>query len=197
MRRRTVFLALLGLFLLWLPACEDDGEGGEGTFYPDTGSLYYTGYTDIQDIASFDMIWTNPIYDDPEFDGDDIYEHDFNVFTDGVYGACDSWSDLPRAYDDCPTAGLDEDYGIAFGFGSFDASEIWAGSTYFGEITFYREVSVGDRVEFDFNVVGSEMHDDYCFGFRSIWCIFTRRSKILISQSSPNLWTGVDDYRSW
>jgi len=152
--RMRASLTMLGMLLVWLPACEDDGGGGEGTYYPDTGSLYYTGDTSTLDIASFDMVWSNPIYDDPDFDGDDIYEHDFNVFTEGVYEACASWSDLPHSYDDCPTAGLDEDYGIAFAFGSFDASAVKAGSTYFGEITLYRETDVGDMVEFDFNVVG-------------------------------------------
>ena len=184
---------------------QDCNGGGStsGTFYPDTGALHYgNDYADT-DFASFDLMWTNPVYDDAGFSDAPIYEHDFNVFEDNSdyddtpkCSSCLSVSDLPNAYDDCPTAGvLDEGY-MGFGFGSWSADEIEPNRYYYGTVFLYRNEGVYEGEIFDFNVTGARMYHQYC-PVDDIWCLGSAETEILISQSSTDLIVGVADDRYW
>ncbi|MHB1161653.1 MAG: hypothetical protein ACYC3V_15200, partial [Chloroflexota bacterium] len=81
-------------------------------YYPDRGDLYYNG----GQFAESYFKWTDP---GPWQKPDPGYEHDF-AFDPGYLSACTSWTDLPYAYDDCPTAGYSEPSNLwTFSFGSF------------------------------------------------------------------------------
>src|SRR6188474_3612797 len=102
-------------------------------YYPDHGDLCYDGIF----FADSLFVWNSPgpwripspfnISDDPG------YEHDFSV-SNQFFTACTSWTNLPSAYDDCPTAGVSEPSSTwTFSFGSFHiASGVTANTTYYG-----------------------------------------------------------------
>ena len=91
------------------------------------GDFRYGKVSASVDYAEFYISWTDwtdPVYDDPDFTGEAIYEHDFNVYSTSVYEYRTSYTTLPDGYDDCPTAGVSDTGYMGFGFGSFDASKI-------------------------------------------------------------------------
>jgi hypothetical protein len=89
-----------------------------GTYYPQHGDLYYDGWSFADSYFSWAGIpgpWSYP---------HSGYEHDLAINPQYIY-ACSTWTNLPHAYDDCPTAGVDEEGGLrVFSFGSYRAVEI-------------------------------------------------------------------------
>ena len=144
-----------------------------------------------------------PVYDDSGFSYAPIYEHDFNVFEGNSdyddtpkYSSCLSVSDLPNAYDDCPTAGVSDEGYMGFGFGSWSADEIKPNRYYYGTVFLYRNEGVYEGEIFDFNVTGARMYHQFC-PVNDIWCLGSAEAEILISQSSTDLIVGVADDRYW
>ena len=76
-----------------------------------------------------------------DFSGEPIYEHYFNVSLP-VYESCLSVSDLPDAYDVCPTAGVSDPGYMGFGFGSGSAGRIEPRRYYYGTVFLYRSAWV-------------------------------------------------------
>ncbi len=160
------------------------------------GDFYFGKNSASVDYAEFYISWTDPVYDDPDFTGEPIYEHDFNVYNTSVHEYCTSYTTLPDGHDDCPTAGVsDPDY-MGFGFGSFNASTIAPLADYYGIIYLHRFDGVADGTRFDFNVVGSQMYHQFC-SWDSIWCLGTAQSQILIHQWERDLYTGKRDHFTW
>jgi len=181
-RLLSVFM-LFALSITAMIACDGDGESSSPRFYPDMGDFYYGKSSTNVDYAEFYISWTDPVYDDPDFTGEPIYEHDFNVYDTSIYESCTSYSTLPDWYDDCPTAGFSDTGYIGFGYGSFNASAIAPLADYYGILFLHR-------------VIGSQMYHQFC-SWDSIWCLGTAQSMILISQFERDLYTGVQDYFSW
>jgi len=116
-RRYVVIGMLLGLLLVSLPPGLANAYH-RVTFYPITGDLLYDGYT----FADSYFRWDTVAAKRTDYAG---YEHDLVIETK-LFTRCTSYTDLPRGYDDCPTAGWDEesDHEWVFTFGSFELDAI-------------------------------------------------------------------------
>jgi len=118
------------------------------------------------------------------------------MFFLSVCESCLSVSDLPDAYDDCPTAGVSDPGYMGFGFGSGSADRIEPRRYYYGSVFLYRSAWVSGGEAFDFNVTGSRIHHKFC-PIDDIWCLGAAETEILISQRTPDLTAGVSEDRYW
>lgn len=95
------------------------------TYYPVTGDLLYDG----QLFADSYFRWDTPGTWQTAYPG---YEHDLILESDFI-SACTSYTDMPYGYDDCPTAGKDENPDqYAFAFGSYHGHALSAYQYYMG-----------------------------------------------------------------
>lgn len=111
-----------------------------GSFYPNRGTMYYTprvAKTD-DDQVRFTMAWDDPgrWWIGPARDGKThrgVFELDFNEYNSAILNGgskyafapgCTSRTDLPSAYDDCPTSAVSDNNYTSHGLGSWDASSI-------------------------------------------------------------------------
>jgi len=125
--------------------------------------------------------WTNTIYNKAGYEHD-LWVQDPNFFTT----TCTSMTNLPDAYDDCPTAGVADPNGPVFSFGSFDATKITANTEYFGAWTFTNH---GTASTSPFKLQGQE-NENVCWGYENIWCRYALRTKDLIT-GWYMYWTGT------
>lgn len=96
------------------------------------------------------------------------YEFSFSVDS-ALWSGCTSWTNLPYAYDDCPTAGYTEPSGVAytFGVGSYDAKKMTtSGTTY--EHRFY--LTGGSTAWANAKVSWQEVSHQFC-AQNSVWCM--------------------------
>jgi hypothetical protein len=97
--------------------------------YPHNGDIYQaTGYAD----SYFKWLniggWVGKNGSIPGFELDYAVDSSY-------YSYCTSYTTLPQGYDDCETAGIEENDPdtVAFGVGSYDARQISAGTDYFAQ----------------------------------------------------------------
>jgi hypothetical protein len=89
-KRLIVLVLAASLFALQTPA--------SAAYYPSSGYLYYAGAY----YAESSLQWSSP---GPWASGQPGYEHDLSL-NDTYFNSCTSYTNLPNAYDDCPTAGV-------------------------------------------------------------------------------------------
>lgn len=146
----------------------------DGDWAPDWGDMYYDGL----EFTDYYIGWN-----DVQGPSDDwTYEHDLAVYEDstGWYASgCTSWSNLPEAYDDCPTAGVSESEGvIVLSFGSFAGEKIPDYSSYYGWINLSRDSTYASAASWN---LGAQQGDwMYCW-WDSIWCIGSEAGQHLMS----------------
>lgn len=88
------------------------------TFYPNYGFLCYDGAT----YGYAYKYWTST--PGPWTGNGPGYEHDLVLNNVTFFSGCNSWTNLPAGYDDCPTVGVLEDPGErVFSWGTFDATQ--------------------------------------------------------------------------
>jgi hypothetical protein len=163
----------------------------DAAYHPDHGDLCYDGVF----FADSLFVWNSPgpwripspfnISDDPG------YEHDFSV-SNQFFTACSSWTNLPSAYDDCPTAGVDEPSTTwTFSFGSFHiASGVVADRVYYGLWNF----SGGSALTSPFTLSGQQVWHDTC-PFDIIWCMLSRDTNTLLTGFTN--WGGYPSCMFW
>lgn len=161
-------------------------SASEAAYYPDNGDLFYNGayyldsYMRWSPVGPFSV--SSPGYEH------DLWVHDSSFFTT----TCTSFSNLPDAYDDCPTAGIADPSGPVFSFGSFSASAIRSSVYYFGGWFFS---SHGTATSSPFNLQGQE-NRNVCAGLPAIWCMYSTQTQNLISGWYMN-WGGAPSVVVW
>lgn len=125
MLRKSCYLIVFGCVVLGGPLASQEIPRRS----PHNGDLFQTlNYAD----SYFNWLnvggWVGKNGSIPGFELDYAVE---NVY----YTLCTSYTNLPQGYDDCVTAGFDEDdpNEISFGVGSYDARQIQAGTGYFAQ----------------------------------------------------------------
>lgn len=156
-------------------------------YYPSSGDFYYNGVAYLDSYIR----WQSP---GPWSISKPAYEHDLNVHSLGYFpGTCTTFTNLPSGYDDCPTAGRMDPAGTkVFSFGSFAAKSIAKGTWYFGGWTFSAHGNVASA---PFTLKGQE-NENRCIGLPTIWCMFSTRTRILLSGYVLN-WGGYPNYVRW
>lgn len=154
----TIFVALFSLT-------------ASATFYPNQGDIYYNGlfYKDSYFLFAA-PVWsvTSP-----------GYEHDLWVHNNQYFpSTCTSMTNLPNAYDDCPTAGTLDPNGPVFSFGTFNANNIVAHNWYFGAWQWTQHNPAITTT--GFNLQGQENKNN-CFGIPTIWCMFATQTQNLVT----------------
>ncbi|MGQ0678247.1 MAG: transposase [Actinomycetota bacterium] len=106
---------------------------------------------------------------------DNGYEHDLALSKE-YFEDCTTWTDLPNAYDDCPTAGVSEVNGKiwVFSFGTYHANHIRRNHWYYGSWDF----SGGFSSSSAYSLIGQEVWKQFC-PWDSIWCMGSTRSNSL------------------
>lgn len=119
------------------------------------------------------------------------YEFSFSVDS-ALWSGCTSWTNLPNAYDDCPTAGDLEPSGVAytFGVGSYDAKQMTtSGTTY--EHRFY--LTGGSTASANAKISWQEVSRQIC-PQNSIWCMNGVQGGSL---ADAQLLFRSETYKSW
>ncbi len=134
------------------------------SFHPNVGDLFYNGalYADAY------LWWLAPGPWSVEEPG---YEHDLAIFSRDFFGrSCVTWTSLPDAYDDCPTAGVLEDNPslYVFSFGTFSARSIRPNVTYMGSWRWSARSGSATTVRVE--LAGQEVRKRFC-PFNNIWCM--------------------------
>jgi hypothetical protein len=146
-------------------------------FVPDSGDLCYDGNQFMDSYLLFSSPGPFEV-PTPDLANDPGYEHDL-VFHVGFFQSCVSVTNLPSAYDDCPTAGISENPGeVVFSFGSFHAKQVLANTFYYGAWSFVRGGVPQDTI----TLRGQEVWHDSC-PFDNIFCMLSHRSKDLIQNA--------------
>lgn len=131
--------------------------------YPHQGDIYYDGGTYADSIfyshAPYGAWKTNTFWSDPGL------EIDVNMPT-VFFDTCTSWSDVPKFYDDCVTAGVSDGGGRSFGIGTYDARLLQTGHNYTAQWNF----SGGSGLSTDVSVSWQEVWKDFCPA-ESPWCM--------------------------
>ena len=197
-------------------------------FLPNAGDLFYSGVN----FADGFVRWDNPSWvQSSQCKNDPLkcstYEHDlklewkngggwFNLIRIPYFGRisgiteknyspfCTAWSDLPKGYDDCPTAGvLAEDDLVELSFGTFKAPLIEAGRDYYGFWIFKSQL--GGYSTTDVKLYGQEgkydRGDDRNIHCRTIvaeerWCVGGRQQGSILE--SGTTWSyGTPSYTTY
>lgn len=171
-------------------ACFAGGAAGASTTpkqYPHVGDIYYGGanYADsiFSSHAPYGNYVTNTFWSDPGL------EIDINMGT-VYFDACTSWSDMPKFYDDCVTAGVSETGSArSFGIGTYDLRLLRQGQSYTGEWNF----SGGSGASAAVTVSWQEVWKDFCPA-ESPWCMNSNAGGRFLSTT----WTyGTTDLKTW
>lgn len=146
-----------------------------GSYYPNSGKIIYTGAK----YFAAQFRWDKPSFSNVRGVGVEIdlqisIERGWPFVFNPGSAPCTTWTDLPRPYDDCPTAGVDDDPGwVTYSLGSYDARAIQPGKTYLGSWTF-RGSQMG--AYWAMRVRGQEVYNKLCPSFTgrgySPWCMF-------------------------
>ena len=177
--------------------CIGCSSSSSGQWYPDRGRLVYTGRSNSVYI---DAKWSNPgnWYKRPrglytrvgiEF-GFATYRKSY--FNGLPFKGCSSQTTLPLGYDDCPTAGVSENWGTkVFGYGTWDAKQIIKNKWYYSSIDLqrsnhYYKYDYYRRLPLDYNLYAKELD---VTGNWDIWQnVYNKKAtKVLIRQSSPDI----------
>lgn len=155
--------------------------------YPHEGDLYYDGgrYADsfFSSHANYGNYVTNTFWSDPGL------EIDINTGT-VFFSSCTSWSDMPKFYDDCVTAGYSETGGgRSFGIGTYDLRLLQKGRGYTGEWYF----SGGSGTSTSMSVSWQEVWKDFC-PVEDPWCMNSNAGGRFFS---GNFTRGSSFYQSW
>ena len=171
------------------------------TWYPDWGYLSYGGYNRTGGLPDYANVYLDLYWSNPGGWASNLLtavEIDFNIYGSPTpWQGCDSMTELPFGYDDCVTAGVDEDTGVGFGFGTFDGRLVVPGRWYLNSIDM---AEVGrtyfpSAYPFDWNVTAQELQSTGCL---SPWCLLYKyRSEVLLSQRLPNIYKYGEAFHSW
>lgn len=182
--RIAVIGLLTGTMLAMAPAASASTTPKQ---YPHQGDVYYDGgrFADsyFWSHATYGNYVTNTFWSDPGL------EIDINMgsvfFTD-----CTSWSDMPKFYDDCVTAGYTETGSArGFGIGTYDLRLLQKDRTYTGEWYF----SGGSGTSTSMSMSWQEVWKDFC-PTESPWCMNSNAGGRFFSGN----WTrGQTYYQSW
>ena len=167
-------------------------------YYPNKGTFTYNG----RYRASTSFTWNSPgpwRGTGPEINEISGYEHDLLVrnplyFAAGPTANCTTWTSLPDWYDDCITAGVDEDGDSpVFNFGTYRTDKIVAGKRYFGSWVFH--LHLGAQTSF-MNLNGQENANECICCILSPWCMFAKDTEPLLKNYRLN-WNGIKTTKSW
>lgn len=155
-------------------------------YYPATGDLYYDGYSYSDSMVNWG---SSP---GPWITNEGGYEHDFQAEVT-YFSACTSYSTLPNAYDDCPTAGALEDdpNNPVFSFGSYQLRNyVQPNTNYLGSWSF----TAGSDTITNMNLYGQEVAPFFCPGWNP-WCYKSFQTHLILS--GQTLIRGTTRFYSW
>lgn len=151
------------------------------------GDIWYGGGTYADSLfwshAPYGNYVTNTFWSDPGL------EIDINMGT-VCFDTCTSWSDMPKFYDDCVTAGVSETGSArSFGIGTYDLRLLKQGQTYTGQWNF----SGGSGLSAPVSVSWQEVWKDFC-PVEDPWCMNSNDGGRFLSTT----WNwGSTDYKTW
>lgn len=158
------------------------------TQWPHAGDLYFdgTGYADsvFYTHNAYGNWQTNTSWSDPGL------EIDVNLVDQALFTECTSWSDVPKFYDDCVTAGVTETGSArSFGIGTYDGRLLRPDVDYTARWYF----SGGSGSRASVTVTWQEVWKDFC-AFEDPWCM----NSIAGGRFMSLVWNyGTSSYNSW
>lgn len=144
----------------------------EQMYQPHEGRIWYGGGSSAEVI----MLWhLNPYRS--LIGPDKFMEFDVQV-PKGFITACTTWTDLPRPYDDCGTAGTLEynDEVDSYGFGTYNPAGILANTWYTTRYTLTRTAQESTGADVRFGAQETEMAPWCGYADTSPWCLQARQS---------------------